>query len=1793
MRSLKIVVPARLRVLSVLCAAISVATVAAVVVVALDRSPRSHPVSVARLIARANHDRREAYLQHEERVRQRWLGSPKAKGQRAASRTAFHDLSARRSRALYVDDFRRDVAHVVANPASSPVVKNRVVRYLNNSSAVVSAGHRERLVYSSVPLRTRQPDGPYAPVDLSVVRTRRGYGAANPVQPVTIGGHLSAGVRIGDAGFGLTMAGADQTGQLAGAQGVFYPGVATDVDASVVPTINGAEMFTMLRSRFSPQTISYTLSLPPGATARLIAGVVRIQRGGKLLADVRPVTAHDAQATPVPAAERLEGSRLVVTVRHRAGSYAYPILVDPAADVPPSGDGWSFGSSGTASSETATGVSPGVVSMTGDGALDEHADACWVWSMSPKYPVVYDEFDDMQMQVGPTVTVYPPPQPSPPHENTIYSWQPGPWGSWDANESPSCADAYGIWSGFTHAPATGAGEANFSDATESETHYPPEPIPRFGVVIRLSEQSGAYPEVIAPSYATLSVGAVLIETTYTTNKPLGGGGGCPGCTSGPNNPWSGPSNPAQPGQQRKHCGDPVNCATGNRYETVTDLHLPGRSGGLALTRTYNAPELQISPLGGIQPGGLSAGPSGGSDSGAPLAAGQGQDGASTDSSGSSDSGSGGAGLAGPPPGSPGTTSEPASGGAPATPPLGMFGYGWSSSFSAHLVVDQSSGDATVYQDNGSTTAFTSGGGGLFTPVSSLTQASLTQNSDGTYTYTLPDQSTLDFDATGRLAGESDPYGNATTLSYDVQGRLATITDTAGRSISLSYNSDGTVSEASDSAGQHVAYSYTNGDLTSVTDIAGNTWSYGYDSAHNMTTNTDPLGHTVTTEYDAQNRVVSQTDAMGRTMTWAYSVGSAGYATVVTDPAGHETIYQFDDQFDPTSVTRSDGTSTFSYYDQNQNLTGVQDARGAYTSYAYDQAGNMVSQSGPNWGEDTTWTYEARHHVTSMTDPLGRTTNYTYQGNELTSITQTGAASNSGGGGGPTGGGSGGGCCAVASAYRFAPDKRLVIDPQFGYDANGDVTSMTDDNGHTWTYTYDAAGNQTSASTPEGETTSSSYDAAGYLTQTVSPKGGTTTYTNNAYGQPTDLVDPLGHETKASYDADGNLVSVTDADGHTTTYTYDENNEGTATRQPDGTTLGTSYNSDGQIATQTDGAGNTTSYNYNDLGELTSITDPLGRTTSYAYDQAGDLTSMTDPAGRTTTFNYNNDGNVYSIYYSDGTPAVYFGYDADGERISMTDGSGWTGYTYDPLGRMISTTDGAGNTINYTYDPNGNVTSITYPDGKNVTRSFDGDNRLTSVTDWSARTTSFAYDADSNLTSTTFPTAAGNVDNYTYNQADELTGIQMTRAASPLASLSYTLDPNGLAASDTEAGLPQPADQPTTSQGYDSSGNMNGETDDSYDAAGELTSSQTGSYGYDQEGERVSTMPVSGGSGSRYSYDQAGNLTAYTPPAGNPTNYAYNGDGLLASTTHGADTAAFTWDQSGGLAQMLTDGSSDYVYGPGGLPVEQIDKQGEINYLHHDRLGSTRLSTDSTGNKTGAYSYDAYGRPDATTGSSLMPLGYAGQYTEPQSGLIYLRARYYDPQTGQFTSRDPLESATRQPYSYAENNPVNATDPSGLDGIFGGACNPWDLACDFSWDVNHPKQFLGTASTWTGVCAGVMFWNPVGGGCAAVSTITGVAKTGIDTSDALNGSGCWTTVGTDVIGNLLSLTGGRLVDAGRPLAEQGATQLALSGIRNSFSGASKVLAGTVTATAGGGLQLGGAAVTNLPASRPTTIFGVSR
>jgi RHS repeat-associated protein len=427
---------------------------------------------------------------------------------------------------------------------------------------------------------------------------------------------------------------------------------------------------------------------------------------------------------------------------------------------------------------------------------------------------------------------------------------------------------------------------------------------------------------------------------------------------------------------------------------------------------------------------------------------------------------------------------------------------------------------------------------------------------------------------------------------------------------------------------------------------------------------------------------------------------------------------------------------------------------------------------------------------------------------------------------------------------------------------------------------------------------------------------------------------------------------------------------------------------------------------------------------------------------------------------------------------MTDGSGTTTYTYDQLDRLTETVDGNGAHVALEYNLDEQPTGITYPNGKAATYSYDNEGREATVTDWLGHTTKFAYDPDAELTSIKFPAETGEQDTYAYNEADAPTAITLAQGSSAPGSLTYTLNKLGLPTKAAVSGLPGEA---APAYGYDKNGRLTkgigvaykydaagnnekiGTTAYTYDAADQLKTGTHLTFGYNAVGERTKTIPAAPAQPTSYGYDQAGNLTslgrgAEGGKAAVADSYGYDGDGLRISETVSGNTAQLSWNLAAQIPLLLDDGQNSYVYGPGGLAVEQISHGGAVQYLHHDQQGSTRMLTSSTGTVTATLTYDGYGNTIASTGTAKSALGYDGQYTSPDTGLIYLRARTYDPATAQFLSRDPLEqgagtlvhATARQyaaagiraaggsgPYTYANGNPLGGYDPTGLSTI--GAC----------------------------------------------------------------------------------------------------------------------------------------------------------
>lgn len=844
------------------------------------------------------------------------------------------------------------------------------------------------------------------------------------------------------------------------------------------------------------------------------------------------------------------------------------------------------------------------------------------------------------------------------------------------------------------------------------------------------------------------------------------------------------------------------------------------------------------------------------------------------------------------------------------------------------------------------------------------------------------------------------------------------------------------------------YTYTaDGRTASERAPNGDKRSYTYDSMGGVATYTDGNGVTTTNTYDAKGNLLTTSTPLGgeKTATTTYTYNGRGQRLTATDPNSRTTTHTYDSYGNLASTTNHAGEKVTETHNQRGDRLTVTTARGNVegaepakftTSYSYDPAGNLLTETDP-LGNERVFEYDPNGNKTIATDSNGNTTSYEY-------------------------------------------------------DAANRLESETDAEEHTTSYGYNVLGQRTSIVDPEGRETSFTYETNGNLLSAETPSGDKTEYTYGLAGELSILKDPNGNETSYWNDGAGNLVE---------------------TERPDSKAVKNTFDDNGNRLTHTNAVGQTTSYTYDAFNRLTSMTTPGGNTTTYTYDLGGLLSSSKDPMGRTTSYSYNTAGRLSQVSYSDGvTPTVSYTYDADGHRLTMTDGSGTSSYAYDRAGKMTSQTTGAGS-IGYGYDAAGNTTSISYPNGKSVTNAYDDANRLVGVTDWSANTTAFGYDDSGLKTTTTFPAGTGQTDTTAYDANGEVESITQMHGGTVLASASYTRDAAGQVTGEslTEIG----SSPKSNAYSYDSLNQLTGATGGAY-AYGSLGNptklAGVSGYTYNSEGrlsqipssleapgatvshnslgQRTSTSPINEMPTS-YGYDQAGNLTQvlrrFYPSSGQPISVknTYNGDGLLQSqaSSGGSNSRNLVWDTRSSVPRLMAAAGTSIIYGPDDVPVAEITSAGSISYYHQDQQGSTRLLTDASGTVLSSSVYDPYG--NRTVVGTKPILGYGAQYTDPgASGLIYLRARWYDPATAQFLSQDPLQAVTGQPYTYANNNPLTYGDPSGLILGIPGTPSLSEIA-DGVWGFTKSNYGLMAEVT-----AGVICLASIGGAPVCIAATVG-------------------------------------------------------------------------------------------------------
>ena len=147
---------------------------------------------------------------------------------------------------------------------------------------------------------------------------------------------------------------------------------------------------------------------------------------------------------------------------------------------------------------------------------------------------------------------------------------------------------------------------------------------------------------------------------------------------------------------------------------------------------------------------------------------------------------------------------------------------------------------------------------------------------------------------------------------------------------------------------------------------------------------------------------------------------------------------------------------------------------------------------------------------------------------------------------------------------------------------------------------------------------------------------------------------------------------------------------------------------------------------------------------------------------------------------------------------------------------------------------------------------------------------------------------------------------------------------------------------------------------------------------------------------------------------------------VAETTNGLTTTHFALDVQGLPEVIYTDKGNTFLHLPGVIMTENA--AGEVRYLLSDGLGSVRQAVDDAGAVVAYNEYDPYGNPTLNDSLSTHPYGYTGEWWQDEIDLLYLRARWYMPETGTFLSVDPVEG--EPPYQYVRGNPINLADPTG-------------------------------------------------------------------------------------------------------------------------------------------------------------------
>ncbi len=698
---------------------------------------------------------------------------------------------------------------------------------------------------------------------------------------------------------------------------------------------------------------------------------------------------------------------------------------------------------------------------------------------------------------------------------------------------------------------------------------------------------------------------------------------------------------------------------------------------------------------------------------------------------------------------------------------------------------------------------------------------------------------ISYDTAGYPQSTTDFDGNLTQQTYD---------DTRGLELSRTeaYN---TARARTITTTWHTTYRLP----LSISIYAGNTatgtpiktTSFTYDSSGNQLTKTitDPASSTSRTwtyTYNSYGQVLMvdgpRTDVSDIT-TYTYYSCTTGYqcgqVNTITNAAGQITTFNtYNANGQPLTLTDANGVVTTLTYDVRQRLTSRQVGTET-TSFAYYPTGLLQQVTLPD-GSYLTYTYDAAHRLTQITDADGNKVVYTLDvmGNHTAENLYD--PSNA---------------LARTHSHVFNSLNQLYKD-----------LTATGTTAQTTVFGYDSNGNQTTISAPLTRNTTTTYDALNRVSQVTDPNNGITKY---------------------AYDVNDNLTSVIDPRTLTTSYTYNGLSDLTQQQSPDtGTTINT-YDNGGNVKTSKDANNQTVTYNYDQLNRVIQAAYS-DQTIAYTYDQntngKGHLTSITDASG-STSFTYTSMGRIATkTQITSGiNKVVSYGYNSAGQLTGLTTPSGQSitySYTHNKLTGI--TVNGTTLLNQVLYEPFGPIRQWTWGNGTLTARTYDQDYKLTQVS--SATLNTYAFDDAFRITGNTDTSNSNLSWTYGYDTLDRLTSASQTGL-----SQTWTLDVNGnrltqggtasttFTNATTSNKLNSINGALTRTYNYDADGHITGDGRTfTYNAAGRMVTATnagiTTTYSYNALGQRVkktnSTIT------NYFVYDEAGHLLGEYDQAGN-------------------------------------------------------------------------------------------------------------------------------------------------------------------------------------------------------------------------------------------------------------------------------------------------------------------------------------